>query len=546
MNAVNSREDRESMAFDVVVVGAGIAGLSTAIQLKQSRPEASVCILEKAAEVGNHVLSGAVFEPRALNELLPDWQTRGAPLDTPAVEDHFLFLTKRRAFRLPTPAQMHNKGNYIISLGKLCRWLAEQAEALEIEIFPGFAATEVLYDAQDNVVGVATGDMGIDKDGSQGGNFQPGMELFAAVTVFAEGCRGSLSESLIEKHYLRRQHQTYGIGIKEQWEIDPAKFHAGRIIHTIGWPLKSETYGGSFLYHFQNNVVSVGFVVGLDYTNPYLSPYEEFQRFKHHPAIAKVLEGGRRISYGARALNEGGFQSIPELAIPGAVFVGCAAGFLNVPKIKGSHLAMKSGIEAGKAIADTLAGENAEQTPLIVSEYPKRMQQSWLWKELKQVRNIRPSFKFGMWFGLFYSALETYILRGLAPWTFSHAHRDDATLTPAARAQPIEYPAPDGVLSFDRLTNLAYSGVDHTENQPAHLKLYKTELAVEESLNVFAGPEARFCPAGVYEFQKDEDGKDFLQINAQNCVHCKTCDIKVRNIHWTVPEGGGGPNYELM
>ncbi|MCX7354087.1 MAG: electron transfer flavoprotein-ubiquinone oxidoreductase [Alphaproteobacteria bacterium] len=541
---------REAMEFDVVIVGAGPSGLASAIRLKQLAAEAgaelSVCVLEKGSEVGAHILSGAVLEPRALNELIPDWKEKGAPLNTPAKEDRFLFLTKTRAIRLPTPPQMHNEGNYIVSLGNVCRWLGQQAEAAGVEIYPGFAAAEVLYDEQGRVAGVATGDMGIGKDGQPTGNHQPGMELRARYTIFAEGCRGSLTKTLFERFNLREgaDPQTFGLGIKELWEVDPSKHHQGRIIHTLGWPLDTSTYGGSFLYHLENNQVAVGFVVGLDYENPFLSPFEEFQRFKNHPAIRPIFEGGRRISYGARALNEGGFQSIPKLVFPGGVLIGCTAGFLNVPKIKGSHNAMKSGMLAAEAVFKAATGgEDA-----ALDTYPESIKTSWIWDELYRVRNVRPAFHKGMWAGLIYSALDTYLFRGKAPWTFHHKP-DNKSLKKAKDAKPIAYPKPDGVVSFDRLSSVFLSNTNHEENQPAHLKLRDPSVAIRVNLAEYDAPEQRYCPAGVYEIVRDAGGENpRLQINAQNCVHCKTCDIKdpTQNIDWCTPEGGGGPNYPNM
>ncbi|MGE0272412.1 MAG: electron transfer flavoprotein-ubiquinone oxidoreductase, partial [Alphaproteobacteria bacterium] len=465
---------------------------------------------------------------------------------TPAKEDRFLFLTKSRAIRLPTPPQMHNEGNYIVSLGNVCRWLGQQAEAAGVEIYPGFAAAEVLYDEQGRVAGVATGDMGIGKDGQQTGNYQPGIELRARYTIFAEGCRGSLTKTLFERFRLREgaDPQTFGIGIKELWEVDPAKHHQGRIVHTLGWPLDTATYGGSFLYHLENNQVAVGFVVGLDYENPFLSPFEEFQRFKNHPAIRPTFEGGRRISYGARAINEGGFQSIPKLVFPGGVLVGCTAGFVNVPKVKGSHNAMKSGMLAAEAVfkAATGGGDAA------LESYPESIKTSWIWDELYRVRNVRPAFHKGMWAGLIYSALDTYLFRGKAPWTFHHKP-DNKSLKKAKDAKPIAYPKPDGVVSFDRLSSVFLSNTNHEENQPAHLKLRDPSVATRVNLAEYDAPEQRYCPAGVYEIVRDGDGQNpRLQINAQNCVHCKTCDIKdpTQNIDWCTPEGGGGPNYPNM
>jgi len=543
---------RETMDYDVVVVGAGPSGLAAAIRLKQlaqaADRELSVCVVEKGSEVGAHILSGAVFEPRALDELLPDWRARGAPLNTPATRDAFLFLTARRAFRLPTPPTMHNSGNYIISLGNLCRWLGRQAEALGVEIYPGFAAAEVLYDGG-AVAGVATGDMGIGRDGKPTDAYQPGVELRARQTLFAEGCRGSLTKTLFERFALRRgvDPQTFGIGLKELWEVDPAKHKPGTVVHTIGWPLDRKTYGGSFLYHLENNQVAVGFVVGLDYQNPFLSPFEEFQRFKTHPAIRPLFEGGRRIAYGARALNEGGWQSIPQLSFPGGALIGCAAGFMNVPKIKGSHTAMKTGMLAAEAVFAALgAAGDARGEP---TGYGALVEQSWVAQELKAVRNIRPAFHGGLWAGLVYSALDTYLLRGRAPWTFHH-RPDNETLQPAATAARIVYPKPDGKVSFDRLSSVFISNTNHDEDQPSHLKLKDPALAIACNWKLYESPEQRYCPAGVYEVLDDPAGQDGkrLQINAQNCVHCKTCDIKdpLQNINWVVPQGGGGPNYPNM
>lgn len=537
--------DRESMAFDVVIVGAGVAGLSAAIKLKQLNAELNVCVVEKAAEIGAHILSGAVMDPIALNELLPNWQELGAPLNTPAKEDQFFLLKEKSHTRLPTPPQMHNKGNYIVSLGNVVAWLGEQAMALGVEVYPGFAASEILFDG-DRVKGIATGDMGIAKDGSHKATYQPGVELHATYTLFAEGCRGSLSETLMERYNLREKcdPQTYGIGIKELWQVDPEVHQEGKIIHSIGWPLDGNTYGGSFLYHMENNQIAVGFVVGLDYANPYLSPYEEFQRFKTHPSIRKFFENGKRISYGARALNEGGFQSIPELIFPGGAFIGCSAGFMNVPKIKGSHTAMKSAMLAAESIVETLAGDASG----TLSSYPEKLKKSWLYKELESVRNIRPAFhKFGMWGGLAYAAIDTYLLRGKAPWTFHHL-ADYSQLKKASECKEIDYPKPDGKITFDRLTSVNLSATNHEEDQPVHLTLKEQSVPVAVNLQEYAGPEQRYCPAGVYEFVGDAQGNPYLQINAQNCVHCKTCDIKdpTQNIKWVCPQGGEGPIYSGM
>jgi electron-transferring-flavoprotein dehydrogenase len=539
--------ERERMEYDVVVVGAGPSGLAAAIRLKQlaaaAESELAVCVIEKGSEVGAHILSGAVFEPRSLTELIPDWRERGAPLNTPAVEDRFFYLTSRHALRLPTPPQMHNHGNYIISLGNLCRWLATQAEELGVEIYAGFAGAEVLYDDAGRVRGVATGDMGIGRDGEPTDRYTPGVELIARETLFAEGCRGSLTKTLVERFHLRDNcdPQTYGLGIKELWEIPAAQHHAGLVVHTIGWPLDHSTYGGSFLYHLEDHQVAVGFVIGLDYQNPFLSPFEEFQRFKTHPAIRPYFEGGRRIAYGARALNEGGFQSIPQLDFPGGALIGDAAGFLNVPKIKGSHTAMKSGMVAAEAVFARLNGDAGARAGAA-------MQHSWIWDELYRVRNIRPSFRLGLLGGLAYSAIDTYLFRGRIPWTMHH-HPDYSRLVPASQMPRIDYPRPDGKVSFDRLSSVFISNTNHEEDQPAHLKLKDPATAIDINYRLYDSPEQRYCPAGVYEIVDDAgSGGKRLQINAQNCVHCKTCDIKdpEQNINWVVPEGGGGPNYPNM
>lgn len=539
--------NREIMEYDVVIVGAGPSGLSAAIKLKQLSKDAnkdlSVCVVEKGSEVGAHILSGAVIETKALDELIPDWKTKDCPLKTKANHDKFLYLTETKSYQLPTPPQMHNKGNYIISLSDFTKWLAEQAELLEVEIYPGFSASEVLFNEQDKVIGIATCDMGRLKDGSEGPNFEQGIELHAKQTVFSEGCRGHLGKILIKKFKLdiESSPQTYGIGIKELWEITPEKSKPGSILHTTGWPLKSDTYGGSFLYHLDKNKISIGFVVGLDYKNPYLSPYMEFQRFKHHPEIKKILEGGRRINYGARALNEGGIQSLPKLTFPGGMLVGCEAGFLNVPKIKGTHLAMKSGIIAASTILENI------DTKDEISNFEDQIKNSWVWSELYKVRNIRPSFKWGFWKAIVYSALDTYIFRGNAPWTIDHHGTDHESLENKNKHEKINYPKPDNIISFDRLTNVSFSGTNHEENQPCHLTLKNEDVPIKTNLELYDNPETLYCPAGVYEIVIN-DNKPQLQINAQNCVHCKTCDIKdpTQNINWITPQGGGGPNYQGM
>ena len=537
------RSDREIMEYDVVIIGAGPSGLACAIRLKQLAPDLSVCVLEKGSEVGAHLLSGAAFETRALDELIPGWKEKGAPLNVAAKKDRFVFLTKAGSIPMPNPPQMNNHGNYIISLGELGRWLAAQAEELGVEIDPGFAAAEVLYDENNRVRGVATGDMGIGKDGEKTDLFQPGLELHAKQTVFAEGCHGSLTKTLIAKYDLRKDSdpQTYGLGIKEIWEIAPENHSEGLIIHTIGWPMDQATYGGSWMYHQGNNQVSLGYVVGLDYQNPYLSPFEEMQRWKTHPDVQKYLKGGRRIAYGARALVEGGFQSLPKLTFPGGILIGDTAGFLNVPKIKGNHMAMKSGMVAAESLVPFLnAGEGEECTA-----YPGNLKKTWLWQELYKVRNIRPGFRFGLFFGLIHAAFQTIGFWRL-PYTLKN-HADYAQLKRAADAKPIPYPKPDGVLTFDRLTSVRLSNTMHEEDQPSHLKLRDPSIPIDVNLPLYAEPAQRYCPAAVYEVVEEAGEKRFV-INAQNCVHCKTCDIKdpSQNIDWTTPQGGGGPNYSAM
>ncbi len=545
--------ERESMQYDVVIVGAGPSGLSAAIRLKQlaakQQREISVCVVDKGSEVGAHIISGAVIDPRSLSELIENWQDKDAPLSCTVKQDSLLFLTEKKAYRLPTPASFNNQGNYIISLGVFCRWLAQQAEELGVEIYPGFAATEILYHPDGSVRGIATGDMGVQRDGTPGDQYQQGMALLAQQTIFAEGCRGSLTKVLMQQFDLRRdcQHQTYGIGIKELWEIAPEKSKPGTVIHTIGWPLDQKTYGGSFLYHLNDNKVAVGFVIGLDYQNPYLSPYAEMQRYKTHPAIRATLEGGKRIAYGARALSEGGLQSLPKLTFPGGVLVGDTAGFLNVPRIKGIHAAMKSGMLAAEAVAEVLSEEASESSNAEAVNYTSLFRNSWLFSELNKVRNVRPAFKWGLLGGLVYGALEEYVFKGKAPWTLRHQRADYASLRPAQDCQKIDYPKPDGKLTFDRMSSVFLAGISHAENQPVHLRLHNPELAISVNYQKFASPETRYCPAGVYEII-EEAGEPQLQINAQNCVHCKTCDIKdpEQNIDWVCPEGGSGPNYADM
>lgn len=536
---------RDSMDFDVIIVGAGPAGLAAAIRLaqlgQQQNKPLTICVLEKGAEVGAHSLSGAVLDPRALTELFPDWRERNAPLNTPVTKDKFVFLTETGSFRFPTPPQMHNTGNYIISLGKLCRWLAEQAEMLGVNIFPEFAATEVLYDGE-RVVGVATGDKGVDKQGKPTSLYQAGMNLYAKQTIFAEGCRGSLSQTLMKRFDLRSNSnpQTYGLGIKELWEIPEELHYPGLVIHSVGWPLDNNTYGGSFIYHLEKNLLAIGFVVGLDYQNPYLNPYETFQQFKTHPSLYPILEKGKRIAYGARALNEGGFQSIPKLTFPGGLLVGCAAGFLDVPKIKGIHNAMKSGMTAAESIFQSFSSVEC-------TAYSDNMKKTWVWHELQRSRNIRPALNWGLWPGMIYAALDTYILRGKAPWTLKN-HADNIQLKEASECSKIDYPKHDGKVTFDLPASVYLSNIQYTENQPVHLKLTNDRIAIDINLKLYASPETRYCPAGVYEILYDENNIPRLQINAANCLQCKACDIKdpMQNITWTPSEGGSGPRYGMM
>jgi electron-transferring-flavoprotein dehydrogenase len=545
--------ERESMTYDVVVVGAGPSGLATAIHLKQlanaAGKDLGVCVVEKGSEVGAHILSGAVIDPRGLSELLPDWKARGAPLNQPVTEDRFLFLTKDASRRVPEwmlPACFRNGGNYIASLGNVCRWLGTQAEALGVEIYPGFAAAEVLFTADGRVRGVATGDMGIGKRGEVTARHQPGIELHAKYTIFAEGCRGHLGKMLEARYKLREgvAPQVYGIGVKELWEVKPEKHVPGLVVHTVGWPLDNATYGGSFVYHFDDRQVAVGLVVGLGYENPYLSPFEEFQRYKTHGAIREFFAGARRIAYGARALSAGGLQSLPRLTFPGGALVGDDAGFLNAARIKGSHAAIKSGMLAAAAAFEALAaGREGDE----LARYPESFRASWLHDELHRARNFKPLMSKGLYTGSLMVGIDQVVFGGKAPWTFTHKRADHETLKPKDECEPIEYPRPDGVLTFDRLSSVFVSNTNHEEDQPAHLKLLDPSVPAKLNLPVYAGPETRYCPAGVYEYV-DDAGAPRLQINAQNCVHCKTCDIKdpAQNIQWVTPEGGGGPNYPNM
>ncbi|TEA69597.1 electron transfer flavoprotein-ubiquinone oxidoreductase [Allopusillimonas soli] len=542
------------MEYDVVVVGGGPAGLAAAIRLKQlaaqHEHEVSVCVLEKGPEIGAHILSGAVMDPQALAELIPDWKEKGAPLDTAVTEDKFLFLSEKGARGTPgwmLPDCFRNHGNYIVRLGYVTRWLGEQAEALGVDIFPGFAAVEVLYTDSGAVKGVATGDMGIARDGSHTDAYQPGMELHARYTIFAEGSRGQLGRELIARYKLDADcdPQSYGIGIKELWEVDPSQSKPGLVVHTAGWPLDSDTYGGSFLYHLNDNLVAVGMVVGLDYANPWLSPFEEFQRYKTHPAIRPTFEGGKRISYGARALTAGGLTCLPKVVFPGGALVGCEAGFLNASRIKGSHSAIKTGSMAAEAAFEALkAGRSQDE----LTAYPALFKDSWLHAELNKARNFKQWFKKGRTIATLMTGIEQWLLKGKMPWTLHHSKPDHACLQPAADCPRIEYPKPDGKLTFDRLSSVFISNTNHDENEPVHLTLKDASIPVDVNLAKFGGPEARYCPAGVYEFVTDDDGKDRLQINAQNCVHCKTCDIKdpTQNIVWVAPQGGEGPVYNGM
>ena len=539
---------REVMEYDVVIVGGGPSGLTTAIKLKQLNSNLNVCVLEKGAEVGAHILSGNIFETKALDELLPNWKDEGAPIKTKVSKEKFLFLSKNKSFSWPTwllPAVQKNHSNYIISLANLCRWLAEQAEKLGIEIFPGFPASEILYKEDGSVKGVVTLDMGLDKDGNKKDTYEQGMELHAKVTVFAEGCRGHLGKNLIKKYHLDqgKDPQQFGIGFKEIWEVSENQHQEGLVMHTVGWPLDNKTYGGSFVYHAEKKQIFIGYVVGLDYQNPHLSPFDEFQRFKTHLAIRKMLEGGKRISFGARALIEGGIQSLPKMYMPGALLIGCDAGTLNLPKIKGSHTAMKSGIIA----AETIIEHIKNNTDLSI--YETKFKKSWAFKELYAARNVKPSFRWSLILAIMFTGLDQILFRGRLPFTLKHKHADHETLKPVSQMPKIDYPKPDGKISFDKTSSVYLTGTNHAENQPVHLQLKDSNLPINYTLKEFDEPAQRYCPVGVYEVQRDKDNQNpKFVINSQNCIHCKTCDIKEpsQNITWVVPEGGGGPRYGNM
>ncbi len=541
------------MNYDLLIVGAGPSGLAAAIKFKkmciENNKDYSVCIVEKGSEVGAHILSGAILQPTAMDELFDDWRDNAeCPVKVEVKKESIKFMTNNKSFNIPNfliPPVMHNKGNFIISLGSLCKWLGNEAEKLGVEIYPGFAASDIVVD-NGILKGIVTGDLGVDIQGNPGQNYQAGIEIHSKFTLFAEGCRGHLGKKLMSQFDLRRkaQHQTYGIGLKELWEVKPENSKPGNVMHSIGWPLDQETYGGSFLYHLDKNLVSLGFVIGLDYKNPYLSPYEEFQRFKIHPSIKPLLDDGRRVSYGARALNEGGWQSLPKLSFPGGSLIGCEAGTLNTPKIKGTHTAMKSGIVASENVFRKLE-QNLEGIEL--EDFQSEFNNSWAGKELKAARNVRPSFKYGLKLGTILTGIDQIILRGKAPWTLKHGEPDHCSLQEKTKAKKIDYPKPDGKITFDRLTNVSFSSTYHEENQPVHLKISDEKIPIDTNLALYDSPEQRYCPAGVYEIVNDE-GLDRLQINAQNCIHCKTCDIKdpSQNINWITPEGGGGPNYTGM
>ena len=544
---MSNEVQRETMEYDVVIIGAGPSGLSTAIKLKQLDPEISICILEKGSEVGAHILSGNVFETRALDELIPNWKEKDAPIKTKVKKEKFYFLSKNSYISWPIwllPSVQQNHKNYIISLANLCRWLAKEAEEIGVEIFPGFAGSKILYSNDNKVIGVQTGDMGINKEGIKKDSYEPGINILGKVTVFAEGCRGHLGKELISKYDLAKNKspQQYGIGFKEIWEVPENQHDEGLVLHSAGWPLDNKTYGGSFCYHAEKNQIYIGYVIGLDYKNPYLSPYDEFQRFKTHPIISKFLINGKRISYGARALIEGGLQSLPQMYMPGALLVGCDAGTLNMPKIKGSHTAMKSGILAGETIYDYLKNNK----PL--SNLEKKVKESWLYKELYKARNVKPSFKWGLIPAILFTGIDQIIFRGNLPFTLKHTHADHETLTESNKAKKIEYPKYDGKITFDKTSSVYLTGTNHESDQPVHLKLKDHNLPINYTLEKYAEPAQRYCPAGVYEIDKTEKDNLKFVINAQNCIHCKTCDIKEpsQNITWVVPEGSGGPNYANM
>ena len=541
-----SEVQREELNYDVVIVGAGPAGLSTAIKLKQLDTNLSICVLEKASEVGAHILSGNVFETKALDELIPNWKELNSPINTSVTSEDFLFYTKTKSMKVPNlflPNVLKNHGNYIISLSNLCKWLGEFAENLGVEIFPGFAASKLLYDSDQKVIGVQTGDMGLDKNFKPKDNYEPGINIKGKVTVLSEGCRGHLGKEVLKKFNLdsnNKSPQQYGIGFKEIWEINSENHQVGKVSHSVGWPLESDTYGGSFCYHAENNQIYLGYVIGLDYKNPYLSPYDEFQQFKTHPDIKKLLDGGKRISYGARALIEGGLQSLPQMYMPGALLIGCDAGTLNMPKIKGSHTAMKSGIIAAEVINDHI-NSNKE-----LSEYESKFKNSWVYEELYKARNVKPSFQWGLIPAMIFTGLDQKIFGGKLPFTLQHKHADHESLIPAKKAKKITYPKYDGVITFDKPSSVYLSGTNHADDQPNHLLLNDKDLSTNFTIEEYDEPAQRYCPAGVYEVEFDNDlQKKILKINSQNCIHCKTCDIKEpsQNIEWVTPEGGGGPIY---